>query len=124
MITEVELPSQRGWTSAYLKCTTRSADDWPALGVAVSLRRAGGVIAEARLVVSAATEKLTRLAGAEAALVGAAADGTAFARAADAAVAEVELVEDARGSADYKAQLLRVHLKRALAQAVNDGAVS
>lgn len=124
LITDVVLPAQRGWSSAYLKCTTRSADDWPALGVAVSLRLQDGVVAQARLVVSAATEMLTRLAGAEAVLEGATADEAAFARAGEAAAAEAVMVEDARGAADYKTQLLRVHLKRALAQAVRDGAVS
>lgn len=124
LITDVVLPAQRGWSSAYLKCTTRSADDWPALGVAVSLRLQDGVVAQARLVVSAATEMLTRLTGAEAVLTNATADETAFARAADAAAAEAVMVEDARGAADYKTQLLRVHLKRALVRAVCDGAVS
>ncbi|RAI40861.1 FAD binding domain-containing protein [Rhodoplanes roseus] len=124
LITDVVLPSQRGWSSAYLKCTTRSADDWPALGVAVSLRIEGGAISEARVVVSAATEILTRLTTAESALTGAAADESTFARACEAAAAEAEMVEDARGSADYKTQLLRVYLRRALTQAVQDGAVS
>ncbi len=123
LITQVALPSQRGWASAYLKCTTRSADDWPALGVAVSLKVEGGVIAQSRVMVSAATEKLTRLATAEGALQGAEAGERAFAQAADAAAEEAETIDDARGSAEYKTELLRVHVRRALAQAVRNGAV-
>lgn len=123
LITGVTLPAQRGWSSAYLKCTTRSADDWPTLGVAVSLRVEGGIVAESRMMVSAATEKLTRLSSAEAALKGAEAGRGAFAQAAEAAVAEAETVDDARGSAEYKTELLRVYVRRALAEAVRMGAV-
>lgn len=123
LITGVVLPNQAGWCSSYLKCTTRSADDWPTLGVAVSLRVAGGSVAEARIMVSAATEKLTRLALAEAALSGADAGEGAFARAAEAAAAEAETIDDARGSAEYKTELLRVYVRRALADAVRRGAV-
>jgi carbon-monoxide dehydrogenase medium subunit len=123
LITDVTLPSQRGWASAYLKCTTRSADDWPTLGVAVSLKVTDGAIAESRVMVSAATEKLTRLPSAEAVLKGANAGEDAVARAADAAAAEAETIDDARGSAEYKTELLRVYVKRALGEAIRNGAV-
>lgn len=123
LITQVVLPSQRGWSSAYLKCTTRSADDWPALGVAVSLKLDGGAIAESRVMVSAATEKLTRLASAEAALKGADAGESTFAGAAEAAAAEAETIDDARGSAEYKTELLRVYVRRAFGEAIRNGAV-
>ena len=122
LITAVTVPPQSAWRSAFVKCTTRSADDWPALCLAVSLRVQDGAIAAARLAVSAATERLTRLAAAERELTGASVDGAAFVRAAEAAVAEADMVEDARGGADYKAALLRVHIRRALAQAVAEGA--
>nr|WP_246736357.1 FAD binding domain-containing protein [Enterovirga sp. DB1703] len=123
LIRQVILPPQRGWASAYMKCTTRSADDWPALGVAVSLKLTDGAVQDSRIMVSAATEKLTRLAAAEAALEGAQPGEAAFARAADAAATEAETIDDARGSAEYKTELLRVYVKRALAEAVRNGAV-
>src|SRR5207237_7152667 len=34
LITQVQVPAMGGRKAAYLKCTTRSADDWPAVGVA------------------------------------------------------------------------------------------
>jgi len=123
LITEVIVPPQRGWSSAYLKCTTRSADDWPALGVAVSLKVENGKIAQSRVTIGAATEKLTRLHSAEAALANAGADDTTFARAADAAASEATTVDDSRGSADYKTALVRVYTRRALQQAMRHGAV-
>jgi aerobic carbon-monoxide dehydrogenase medium subunit len=117
LITAVMLPPQQGWSSVYLKCTARSADDWPALGVAVSLKREGAHVASSSIMVAAATEKLTRLAAAEAALAGASANDAAFARAAEAGAAEAQTIDDSRGAAAYKTALLRVYLRRALQQA-------
>jgi carbon-monoxide dehydrogenase medium subunit len=124
LIAAVDVPPQAGWSSAYLKCTTRTADDWPALGVAVSLKVENSCVTDIRIVVSAATEKLTRLAGAESALRGVPTSPHAFAHAGEAAAAEAETIDDVRGSADYKTQLLRVYVRRALASAIETGAVS
>src|SRR2546428_3467266 len=37
LITRVDVPAMGRWRAPYLQCTTRSADDWPALGMAVVL---------------------------------------------------------------------------------------
>jgi len=124
LIAEVAVPSQRGWSSSYSKVTTRTHDDWPALGVAVSIKAADNIIADCRIVVSAATEKLTRLTAAEAALRGQPSSGEAFLRAGEAAAGEAETIDDARGSAAYKTDLLRVHVRRALQAAADAGASS
>jgi aerobic carbon-monoxide dehydrogenase medium subunit len=118
LIAELHIPAQGGRRAAYLKCTTGSADDWPALGVAVSLDAEGQAIRSARLVVSAATEKAIRLKSAEAVLAGAEADDGVLARAGEAAVAEAEMVADVRGSAAYKRELLRVYVARAVRKAL------
>lgn len=118
LITAAEVPDQSGWRSLYSKTTTRSADDWPALGIALAIRGDRDGIADCRIVVSAATEKLTRATAAEAELRGRVADDAAFERAAEAAAAEIETIADSRGSAAYKSQLLRVKLRRALQQAI------
>jgi carbon-monoxide dehydrogenase medium subunit len=118
IVAELIVPPQRGRRAAYLKCTTRSADDWPALGVAVSLSLQDGAIAETRLAVSAATTRPMRLHGAEAVLNGARPDDAVLARAGEAAVAEADIESDDRGSAPYKKQLLRVYLGRAVKEAV------
>ncbi len=74
LISSLIVPAQGGRRAAYLKCTTRAVHDWPALGVAVSVAADGKAIKDAAIVVSAATEKPGRLAGAEAAAKGAADD--------------------------------------------------
>jgi carbon-monoxide dehydrogenase medium subunit len=121
LITDVIVPPQDGWASAYLKCTTRSADDWPALGVAVSVKVENKAVAAARITVAAATEKLTRLGSAEAALAKQEPSEAAFERAAEAATEEAETIDDSRGSAAYKTALLRVYVRRALRQALRNG---
>ena len=65
LIVEVTLPPPGNWRAAYAKCTTRSADDWPALGVAVAVEAAGTAVKEARVVIGAAVERPVRLKSAE-----------------------------------------------------------
>jgi carbon-monoxide dehydrogenase medium subunit len=122
LITALTVPPMGRRRAAYLKCTVRSADDWPALGVAVALELDGTAIRDAVVVVSAATDRPTRLAGAEGALRGAAIDDATLARAGEAAAAGLDIVGDAHGSASYKKQLLRVYLARAVRAAAKGAA--
>ena len=126
VIAEVIVPPQGGRRSAYLKYTARSADDWPALGLAISLEADGDTVRNSRIILGAATEKPTRLAGAEAALANARLDDRSLKRAGDAAAAEAEIVGDQHGSAAYKQALLRVCLARAATSAIasSSGAAS
>jgi len=131
LIAEVIVPRQATRRAAYLKCTTRSADDWPALGVAVVLDMVleteletvlateGATVRDARIVISAATDTPTRLAKAEAVLRGARVDDAVLARAGDAAASEAGVIGDAHGSAAYKRELLRVYLARAVRAALD-----
>ena len=118
LITDVTVPPLNGRKAAYLKVTSRSADDWPALGVAVSFNLAADAIDNPIVVVSAATEKVTRMAAAERLLQGARPDDPALKHAGDAAADEAEILADAHGSATYKRELLRVYLGRAVRRAL------
>ena len=120
LITAVTVPSLNGRKSAYMKVTSRSADDWPALGVAVSFALQNGAIRDPVIVVSAATEKVTRMTSAEKVLQGAVPEDALLKRAGDAAVAEASILADAHGSAAYKRELLRVYVRRAVRQALAD----
>ena len=119
LIAEVTVPAQGSRRAAYLKCTTRSADDWPALGVAVALDTDGAVIREARIVNGAATDTPTRLAKAEDVLRGARADDAVLRRAGEAGAAEAAVIGDQHGTAAYKRELLRVYLARAVRAALD-----
>jgi carbon-monoxide dehydrogenase medium subunit len=121
LIAEVVVPPLNGRRAAYLKLTTRSADDWPALGIAASLHIEGGAIRDASIVVSAATEKVTRLAETERTLQGCALEDSALRRAGEAAAGEAEYVGDARGSAAYKRELISVCVGRVVRAAASNG---
>lgn len=118
LITQLRIPAQDAVRSVYFKVTAGSADDWPALGVAVALRTEGTNIKSARIVVSAATAKATRLRAAEAALIDTNGDDKTLKKVADAAVDEADIIADLRGSASYKRELLRVYAARAVRSAI------
>ncbi len=120
LITAVTVPPLDGRKAAYVKVTARSADDWPALGIGVSFMLKDGAVHDPVVVVSAATEKVTRLGGAERLLQGGRLDDALLRRAGDAAAKEAVLLTDAHGSAGYKRELLRVYLGRAVRQAADD----
>src|SRR3954471_15440255 len=122
LITELRIPAQGKSRAAYMKVTTGSAEDWPALGVAVALVADGPTVKSARVVVSAATEKAIRLKSVENVLAGATVDDVCLARAGDAAAEEAECISDVRGSAAYKRELLRVYVGRVVRQALGEQA--
>lgn len=95
LITQVQIPPLGKKRAAYLKCTMRSADDWPALGVAVVLDGDTPTI-----VVSAATDRPMRVSSPEAA-------------------ESLQIESDLHGSATYKKHLVRVYVKRAIDEARN-----
>ena len=118
LIASVQVPAQHSKRAAYMKVTTGSVDDWPALGVAVVIEGAHAV-KSARIVASAATEKATRMKAAEAVLNGNRIDDALIRRAADAAADEAEFVADVRGSVPYKRELMRVYVQRAVRAALD-----
>lgn len=115
IITQLRVPALGARKAAYLKCTTRSADDWPALGMAVVLDDTA-----ARIVLSAATDRPTRLTAAEKLLSGKTITDALLKQAAEAA-REVQIEGDLHGSAAYKRHLVGVYLKRAIDEARNAG---
>jgi aerobic carbon-monoxide dehydrogenase medium subunit len=123
LITAVTVPPLGDRKAAYIKVTARSVDDWPTLGVAVSFAHKDGVLRDPIVVVSAATEKMTRLPGAEKVLQGASPDDAVLNCAGDAAAAEAAILADAHGSAAYKRELLRVYVRRAVQKALSENAV-
>jgi carbon-monoxide dehydrogenase medium subunit len=118
LISALVVPAQGTRRACYLKCTTRAVHDWPALGVAVSLGSEGDSVRDVSIVISAATEKPTRLSGAEKVLRGGRSSDALLRQAGEAAADEAELITDGQGSAAYKKQLVRVYVARALRAAL------
>jgi carbon-monoxide dehydrogenase medium subunit len=121
LIASLHIPAQGKTRTAYMKVTAGSADDWPALGVAAAIEADGPSIKSARVVVSAATAKTTRLTSVEKLLSGAGADDKTLQAAGDAAATEADIIGDMRGSAAYKRELLRVYIGRAVRAALGIG---
>lgn len=123
LIAEVRVPVQRAKKCWYSKVTTGSADDWPALGVAAVIDAFGDDIRSVRLVASAATDRATRLRSAETVLSGKIVNDRLLGLAAEAALADCELIADVRGSVAYKRALMRVYLRRTIQSALRQPAV-
>jgi carbon-monoxide dehydrogenase medium subunit len=124
LISEVHVPAMKGRRAAYLKITARTADDWPALGMAVSFRHENGKLKDVRVVASAATAMVLRLPETEAILEGASPNDKALREAGETAAKEAPVIGDSRGSAGYKRELLRVAVGRAVKQALAEGAAA
>jgi carbon-monoxide dehydrogenase medium subunit len=118
LITAVTVPALGARKAAYMKVTSRTVEDWPALGVAVTFALKDGAMHDPVVVASAATEKVTRMSSAEKLLQGAPAEDAVLRRAGDAAAEEASILADAHGSAAYKRELLRVYLRRAVLRAL------
>src|SRR5262249_6583733 len=94
LITAVTVPPLARRKADYVKLPARAADDWPALGIAVAFTLKDGVVHDPTVVISAATEKVTRLGDAERALQGARLDDALLRRAGDAAAKAAVLLSD------------------------------
>lgn len=108
----------QGGQASYFKVTTRAAHDWPALGVAVSLKMDGNTLKEGRFIVGAATDRPTLLVQAARELVGQPVSDLNLKRAGEAAANELDVVSDQHGSSAYKKHLLSVYLGRAVRAAM------
>lgn len=114
LIKEIIIPPQQGRKATYLKCTTRAAKDWPALGVAVSMDMADDTARDTRLVIGSVSDRPSRVPVAEAVLKDRALSPDIIRKAAEATADTVETVTDELGSAAYKKQLVRVYVERTL----------
>jgi carbon-monoxide dehydrogenase medium subunit len=124
MLVEVRLPLLEPDEKFGFYEFNRRAGDF-ALGMSlVTLRVRDGVITHARVGLGGAEEHARRLTGAEAELVGKAPCDAVFRAAANAAAAAINPLEDAQTSAQYRRDLVRVVVRRALEQALSDNASS
>lgn len=122
LITEILIPIKSNHHSTYLKCTTRSVDDWPALGIAADIRLNQSVIEKIRLVVGAACEIPTTLSKTESFLTGKSVNDSLLNEAENIAKTEIKPLSDELGSSEYKLHLTGIYLKRAIKMIMSKGA--
>ena len=121
LIYEVSLPANISPYSSYIKCTTRSADDWPALGVAVNLTVKANHVESSRIFMGSIADTPTRLIELEKRLSAKELTSDLLTSVADLVSEEIDPVSDHLGSADYKRALAKVYVKRALLEAYKNG---
>ncbi|HUR03683.1 MAG TPA: hypothetical protein VM347_14160, partial [Nonomuraea sp.] len=114
-------PPGPGWRTSYLKFTTRSSEDRPAVGVAAMLRLAGGRVSDARLVVGAVTTTPVRMTEVEDLVRGRTLDAAILADVGRIVSAALDPIDDMRGSAAYKRRVAGVQAERALELASTTG---
>jgi carbon-monoxide dehydrogenase medium subunit len=105
----------------YLKYKSRSSEDRPCVGVAAVASFENDLCTDLRLAVGAACETPIRLAEFEAQAQGQPLTDDLIGDIAAGYAANIETLEDLRGSSWYRRQMARVHIRRALQGVRHDG---
>lgn len=118
LVTEVRVHKGGGATGGeYLKLE-RKVGDYATVGVATYLELAdGGRISRAGIALTSVGQMNIKAVEAERLLIGETPDEGLFAEAAERAAGQASPADDTRGSAEYKREVVRVFVRRALAKA-------
>jgi len=116
MVTSVKLPASSA--SAYVKFPN-PASRYAVVGVGVSLGMNGGTCESASIGITGAASHAYRASGSESALAGSDLGDDVLSAAASQAADGHDMMSDLAASADYRAHLCGVMLKRAIAEAVS-----
>lgn len=111
----VTVPGGTGWSSTYLKLRDRGSFDFPLVGIAAAVRREGGVVAEARVAVTAVSSRASLVPDAAAALVGTRLEDDVIRAAADAVHKAARPLDNTAGTIPQRKRTARVFAERALA---------
>ena len=118
LLTEVRIPALPPSTGYAFQEVARRHGDYALAGVCALVTCRDGVCSAVRLAACGVASKPTRLAQAETALLGAAPDGDALARAAEAARTYATASDDRQASADYRKDLVAALVWRSVTKAV------
>lgn len=117
LITSVRVPiPQRGTAAVYEKYVTRSSEDRPCVGVYAAVRFAadGRTVDDLRVAVAAAAETPQRFEDVDASALGKGLDDVLARSIADAYAGRIDTLDDLRGSAWYRTEMVRVWVRRAI----------
>jgi carbon-monoxide dehydrogenase medium subunit len=118
LLTEIRLPLlEDGWRAGFAEFSRRAGDFALAI-CAAFLRFEDGRIVEARIGVGGAAGRPSRIAAAEALLTGAEGGPNIFREAGDIAAETIEPLEDIHATGEYRRDLVRAMVGRALDQAL------
>ena len=114
LLTEIRLPPPDGWRASYRKLRRRGAFDFPVLSVGAAVRREGGVVAEARLVLGGVASAPLRLTRAEEILRGRRLDAESIADAAEASSGPARPMDNTDFSFLWRKEMTRRFVASAL----------
>jgi 4-hydroxybenzoyl-CoA reductase subunit beta len=112
VVTEIHLPSSDGWRSTYLKQRDRGSFDFPIAGVAAAVRWDGGVVADARIAITALGSRPVAVDAS--ALRGTKLEDDAIAAVADATHKAARPMDNTSGTISQRKRAARVFAERAL----------
>ena len=112
VVTEVALPPAEGWRSTYLKLRDRGSFDFPIAGVAAAVRWDGGVVAEARVAITALGSRPVAVDATP--LVGGVMEDAAITAVADAVHRAARPMDNTSGTISQRKRAARVYAERAL----------
>lgn len=122
LVTGVRVPIPPAGTGAvYEKYVTRSSEDRPCVGVAAVYRAdPAGACVDLRVAVGAAAETPQRFPDVEATGIGAPLEADRIRAIADGYAERIEPLDDMRGSAWYRTEMIRVWVRRAIEHAISE----
>jgi aerobic carbon-monoxide dehydrogenase medium subunit len=121
LLTELRIPGQPAGTGMAYRRLEQRASGYSIVGVAAVANRSGGSVTTARVGITGVGDAAYRAAAVEAALVGTSGDAAAIAAAAAHATDGVAVVSDIHAEAEYRAEMARVHTRRAIEAALAAG---
>jgi carbon-monoxide dehydrogenase medium subunit len=118
LISEIRVPPPSRPQWAQIKFTPRSVEDFATVGVALTLRTRNGICEDVRLGLNSVASTIVHATKAEAVLRGGEVTDARLREFGEVAVTEVDPMDDNRGSADYKREMVKVLVERAAREAL------
>ena len=118
LLTEIRVPPPKRPEWSHIKFTPRSIEDFATVGVAITLRTKDGICEDVRLALNSVAPIIVRAKQAERVLLGKKINDSTLREMGEIAATEVDPMDDNRGSADYKRDLVKVLVRRATEEAL------
>jgi aerobic carbon-monoxide dehydrogenase medium subunit len=118
LLTEIRVPPPRrpGWS--HIKFTPRSIEDFATVGIAITLDAKNGVCEDVRMGLNSVASTIVRPKRAEQVLRGQPINDARLREMGEIAATEVDPMDDNRGSAEYKREMVKVLIRRAAQDAL------
>jgi carbon-monoxide dehydrogenase medium subunit len=118
LLSEIRVPPPSRPYWAHIKFTPRSIEDFATVGIALTVRMQNGVCEDIRLGLNSVASTIVHATKAEAVLRGFEVSEAKLQELGEVAATEIDPVDDNRGSAEYKREMVKVLVTRAAKDAL------